>query len=82
MTFLRPFSTFRSYGGHKAWPPSVYLSFSADDTILETVRDGSVLVLMQSESSTLFPSIPTRFKQAWWLGNQQVRHFPAQFASF
>ena len=58
-----------AWPGTKSWPVSVYLSRYVDDVLLETVRKGSVVVLLQNSSDGFFPSAPTRYKQAWWLGN-------------
>ena len=61
-------------GSATAGPPTVFLARGLDDTtlksgVLKSVMDGSVLVLVQDGPSTLFPSTPTKFKQAWWLGS-------------
>ena len=61
-----------TWQGRQGWPASVYLTEFIDDSVLLAVREGSVAVLLQSDnkgSTSPYPTTPTRFKQAWWLGN-------------
>ena len=51
-----------------ASPPAVILTRSVSSALLQSAAAGSVVLLLQDATSTLFPSTATRFKQAWWLG--------------
>eukprot|EP01052_Picozoa_sp_SAG31_P023446 SAG31_NODE_1933_length_6879_cov_3.230973_1_plen_275_part_10 len=50
--------------------PAVYLTATVTDELIKSVKNGSVVVLLESMGkSTFFKTTPTRFKQAWWLGS-------------
>ena len=51
-----------------ASPPAVIMTRTVSSALLQSAAAGSVLVLLQDATSAMFPSIATRFKQAWWLG--------------
>ena len=50
-------------------PPVVYLTTKISDALLQRAKEGSAVVLVEETSSGFFKSAATRFKQAWWLGN-------------
>eukprot|EP01052_Picozoa_sp_SAG31_P017558 SAG31_NODE_1206_length_9388_cov_7.855420_2_plen_1278_part_00 len=49
--------------------PAVYLTKTVTDALIESVRNGSVLVLLENTTTGAFKTSMTPFKQAWWLGN-------------
>jgi hypothetical protein len=50
--------------------PAVYLTSKMTGALAESVeKAGSVVVLIESTSTGFFPTVSTRFKQAWWLGS-------------
>ena len=50
-------------------PPAVYLTTTITDALIERVKNGSVLVLLENSTAGFFKTAMTPFKQAWWLGN-------------
>jgi hypothetical protein len=49
--------------------PGVFLTTTINGALVQRAQEGSVVVLIQRDSTGVFKSAATRFKQAWWVGN-------------
>ena len=52
-------------------PPAVYVTSTITNGLVQAVKSGSVVLLLENTTAGHFPTSVTRWKQAWWLGNDQ-----------
>ena len=51
--------------------PAVYVTSSITNGLIQAAKSGSVVLLLENRTTGFFSTSVTRWKQAWWLGNDQ-----------